>query len=132
MNDQQQAGLIGQTAYRCIAPLCKPLGCCDCNCAVPADVYAVLMRAERSDLGEAAARDQMQRANLAGLANENDELRKDAERYRWLANDIDGNAQDDFVRWLGMNVWPRTEIDVVIDAAMAEQARRAEAKTGGA
>ena len=27
-----------QDAYRCIAPACKPLGCSDCNCAVPADV----------------------------------------------------------------------------------------------
>jgi hypothetical protein len=62
-------------AYRCIAPLCAPLGCSACNCAVPADVYAVLMRAERADLGEAAARDQMQRANLAALAGENDKLR---------------------------------------------------------
>lgn len=34
-------------AYRCIAPLCKPLGCVNCNCAVPADVYTVLMSAER-------------------------------------------------------------------------------------
>ncbi len=31
--------------YRCIAPACKPLGCSDCNCAVPADVYAALGRA---------------------------------------------------------------------------------------
>ena len=31
-----------QDAYRCIAPACKPLGCSDCNCAVPADVYAAL------------------------------------------------------------------------------------------
>ena len=34
-----------QDAYRCIAPACKPLGCSDCNCAVPADVYAALGRA---------------------------------------------------------------------------------------
>lgn len=32
-------------AYRCIAPACKPLGCSDCNCAVPTDVYAALGRA---------------------------------------------------------------------------------------
>lgn len=32
-------------AYRCIAPACKPLWCSDCNCAVPADVYAALGRA---------------------------------------------------------------------------------------
>ena len=32
-------------AYRCISPVCKPLGCSDCNCAVPADVYAALGRA---------------------------------------------------------------------------------------
>lgn len=38
----------GGEAMRCIAPLCKPLGCVLCNCAVPADVYAVLMRAERA------------------------------------------------------------------------------------
>lgn len=31
--------------HRCIAPACKPLGCSDCNCAVPADVYAALGRA---------------------------------------------------------------------------------------
>lgn len=29
-------------AYRCISPVCVPLGCSGCNCAVPADVYAAL------------------------------------------------------------------------------------------
>lgn len=38
----------GDDAYRCIAPLCEPLFCIGCNCAVPADVYAVLIKdAER-------------------------------------------------------------------------------------
>lgn len=36
---------VNSDAYRCIAPACKPLGCSDCNCAVPADVYAALGRA---------------------------------------------------------------------------------------
>mgnify|MGYP000317171333 CR=1 FL=1 len=36
---------VAEGAYRCIAPACTPLGCCDCNCAVPADVYAALGRA---------------------------------------------------------------------------------------
>jgi len=40
-----QLGPVAEAAYRCIAPACKPLGCSDCNCAVPADVYAALGRA---------------------------------------------------------------------------------------
>ena len=34
-----------QSAYRCIAPICADLGCADCNCAIPAYVYAALGRA---------------------------------------------------------------------------------------
>jgi hypothetical protein len=36
---------MNEEAYRCISPVCKPLGCSDCNCAVPADVYAAIGRA---------------------------------------------------------------------------------------
>ena len=49
----------GSEAMRCIAPLCKPLGCTLCNCAVPADVYAVLMRAERAAEFSWTAEDQI-------------------------------------------------------------------------
>ena len=48
-----------QDAYRCIAPACKPLGCSDCNCAVPADVYAAL--------GRAFAEAERERADQAAL-----------------------------------------------------------------
>jgi len=52
------------------------------------------------------------------LRAENKALRKDAERYRWLANDCDGDAQDDFIMWLRWNVCGRLEFDAAIDAAM--------------
>lgn len=44
---------------------------------------------------------------------------KDAARYRWLANDCDGNAQDDFTQWLSMTVASRERIDEEIDRFMA-------------
>jgi hypothetical protein len=43
----------------------------------------------------------------------------DADRWRWLANDCDGNAQDDFIRWLSGHVASKEEIDAKIDEAMA-------------
>ena len=46
-------------------------------------------------------------------------LRQDAARYRWLAGNSDGNAQNDFIRWLNANVLTRDEVDEAIDAAMA-------------
>jgi hypothetical protein len=45
-------------------------------------------------------------------------LIKDAARYRWLADNCDGNEQDDFRMWLGKAVYSRQEIDARIDAAM--------------
>jgi len=93
-------------AYRCIAPLCKPLGCSDCNCAVPADVYAVLMRAERAadfawtaedqaaiDAEDAAARqtdpmDLERRQALLTLAEENYRLRKALESVQHEATSL--------------------------------------------
>ncbi len=48
------------------------------------------------------------------------EAKKDAERYRWLANDMDGNAQDDFIRMLNGHVLSRTLFDEAIDQAMRE------------
>ncbi len=50
-------------------------------------------------------------------------LRADAERYRWLANDCDGDGQDDFIRWLSGHVASRHDIDAAIDAAMAQRAK---------
>lgn len=47
-------------------------------------------------------------------------IRKDAERWRWLANDCDGNAQDDFIIWLGGHVGSKEDLDAAIDAAMQE------------
>lgn len=43
---------------------------------------------------------------------------KDAARYRWLANNCDGDAQDDFMRWLAGTVAPKEIIDTQIDEAM--------------
>jgi hypothetical protein len=45
VGSNDQLGPVAEGAYRCIAPACTPLGCCGCNCAVPADVYAALGRA---------------------------------------------------------------------------------------
>lgn len=42
---------------------------------------------------------------------------EDAERYRWLADDCDGNAQDDFIQWLHGHVCNREQFDTAIDAA---------------
>lgn len=50
----------GGQAYRCIAPLCEPLGCSMCNCALPADVYAAVFRARLT---------QEQRSELKRLAD---------------------------------------------------------------
>jgi len=50
-----------------------------------------------------------------------DEREADAERYRWLASDIDGNAQDDLIRWLNGHVVPKEDIDAAIDAARAKE-----------
>lgn len=43
---------------------------------------------------------------------------EDAERYRWLANDCDGDVQDDFIRWLSGVVVSKEKIDSIIDMAM--------------
>jgi hypothetical protein len=51
------------------------------------------------------------------ITAERDAALADAERYRWLANDCDGNAQDDFSRWLAGVVASKTVIDAAIDAA---------------
>lgn len=83
----------------------------DCNCAVPADVYAVLMRAERSDLGEAAARDQLQRANLAALADENGKLR--AALTELLACNTEAAA------WNGQMLADRTLFDEMLTRSQA-------------
>ncbi|MCK9550262.1 hypothetical protein [Aquamicrobium sp.] len=59
------------------------------------------------------------RADLAASQAECERLRADAERYRWLASDIDGNAQDDLLIWLSGTVVPKESIDAAIDAARA-------------
>lgn len=41
----------------------------------------------------------------------------DGERYRWLAEDCDGDDQDDFIRWLAGTVATKEEIDAKIDEA---------------
>lgn len=42
----------------------------------------------------------------------------DAERWRWLTSDCDGNAQDDFTRWLAGHVASKADINAKIDEAM--------------
>lgn len=59
-----------------------------------------------------------QAAEITSLRAEAEALRKDAERYRWLADDCDGNAQDDFIIWLNGHVCSRQEFDAAIDAAI--------------
>ena len=49
------------------------------------------------------------------------ECQKDAERYRWLMNDCDGNKQDDLFQWMARNVFQRSYIDEAIDSAMSEK-----------
>ena len=48
-----------------------------------------------------------------------EQLEKDAARWRWLTNDCDGDAQDDFTRWLAGTVASKADIDAKIDEAMA-------------
>ena len=43
----------------------------------------------------------------------------DAERWRWLTTNCDGDAQDDFTRWLAGTVASKADIDAKVDAAMA-------------
>lgn len=59
--------------------------------------------------------DAQSRAGEAG-ANLTDVLAANAARWRWLASDCDGNAQDDFIRWLAGHVASKSEIDERIDA----------------
>lgn len=47
-----------------------------------------------------------------------EQLEKDAARWRWLTTDCDGDAQDDFLRWLAGTVASKSDIDAKIDAAM--------------
>jgi hypothetical protein len=44
----------------------------------------------------------------------------DAARYRWLMGDCDGDAQDDVIQWLAVNVVSKAGIDRRIDEAMKE------------
>ena len=46
---------------------------------------------------------------------------KDAENYRWLANNCDGDAQDDFIQMIARNVLSRAEFDAAIRAARAKK-----------
>lgn len=48
----------------------------------------------------------------------------DAERWRWLAGDCDGNAQDDFIRWLNGHVASKGEIDAKVDAVREQTNRK--------
>lgn len=50
-----------------------------------------------------------------GLLNE---LKADAARWRWLAEDVDEDARDDFIRWLGGHVASRAEVDAECDRMM--------------
>lgn len=50
--------------------------------------------------------------------SEREACAKDAARYRWLANNCDGDAQDDIMRWLAGTVAPKEIIDTQIDEAM--------------
>ena len=47
-----------------------------------------------------------------------EQLEKDAARWRWLTADCDGDAQDDFTRWLAGTVASKEDIDAKIDEAM--------------
>lgn len=41
---------------------------------------------------------------------------EDAENWRWLTEDCDGDAQDDFIRWLSGNVASKADIDARVKA----------------
>lgn len=45
--------------------------------------------------------------------------REDAENWRWLTEDCDGDAQDDFIRWLSGNVASKADIDTRVKAIRA-------------
>ena len=53
--------------------------------------------------------------------------REDAGNWRWLTEDCDGDAQDDFIRWLSGNVAPKEHIDARVKAIRAAR----EATKGG-
>ena len=55
---------------------------------------------------------------LAEAANELERLSVDAARWRWLAGDCDGDAQDDFTRWLSSTVASKDVIDEMVDYFM--------------
>jgi hypothetical protein len=55
------------------------------------------------------------------LTAERDAALADAERFRWLANDSDGDLQDNIIRWLAHHVVSRNEVDAAIDAARGEK-----------
>lgn len=44
-----------------------------------------------------------------------EQQRRDAARWQWLVSDCDGNAQDDFIRWLSGIVTDKPAIDAKID-----------------
>ena len=79
---------------------------------------------ENNKLREELAETKQTLVNHAQIQNElSEELakaQKDAERYRWLADDMDGNEQDDFIRTLIGYVLNRKEFDAAIDKAMEE------------
>ena len=47
--------------------------------------------------------------------------KEDAENYRWLASNCDGDAQDDFIQHIARNVLSRAEFDTAIRAARAKK-----------
>jgi len=57
----------------------------------------------------------------AELRRELEEARKNADNWNWLANDCDGNAQDDFIQWLARNVADKEVINAKIRAARQQQ-----------
>jgi outer membrane murein-binding lipoprotein Lpp len=61
-------------------------------------------------------------AEMARLERENAELRKDAERYRWLRDPANMRHEDDLCVSDGyFNEYREGELDAAIDAAMKEQ-----------
>jgi hypothetical protein len=73
--------------------------------------------AERDKWREACASGWGEPTLINTLVAERDAAVADAERYRWLANDSDGDAQCNFVRWVNGHIATREEFDAAIDAA---------------
>lgn len=59
------------------------------------------------------------------------DAQRDQARWRWLANDCDGDDQDDFIQWLASNVATREMIESVADAGIkrADSRRTGETQT---